>query len=70
MDHARGWHAYRKFATGKKTPPIPLPAWEVSFTLADEVDGWNERSAALVSSKPALATGFAFGRLDRFDCFA
>ena len=39
-------------------------------TLADEVDGWNERSAALVSSKPALATGFTFGRLDRFDCFA
>jgi hypothetical protein len=54
----------------KKTPPTPLPAWEVGFTLAGDIDGWNERSAASVSSKPALATGFAFGRLDRFHCLA
>jgi hypothetical protein len=52
----------------KKTPPTPLPAWEVSSTLADGVDCYANRSVASVSAKAAFATGLAFWRFDGFHC--
>jgi hypothetical protein len=53
----------------QKTPLTPTIRREgLVTTLAGNVDGYNYRSVASVSTKTAFAAGLAFWRLDGFHC--